>query len=322
MRSRDVYLLTTCDEECGGSLGMQTVLDTIWQLCGRSFTGGEIFSGADVISEGGGFPIMLCGKPVYLCEVGQKGAATVHFTVKARHSKGPFLGSMDGVQRAMALVNELSQLRLPDVSPGVAEQQDATAQPCAFDRFLASLCEAGNVTPDALMSQLSPLMRKMLQAMQSSTLTVTMVEGVSPVETVITCDVRLLPGMQKDVLERIFTDRANAFDADWAWMSYSEGYEGQGSELLDIMEKETGERVVPFLSMGASDGRYLAPLGARVYGYSPVLPSDVTFDQAVSMVHGVDERIHVDSVTFGAQVLTCVVACATNEARQESEEQA
>ncbi|MPN10661.1 hypothetical protein SDC9_157956 [bioreactor metagenome] len=55
--------------------------------------------------------------------------------------------------------------------------------------------------------------------------------------------------------------------------------------------------------MGSSDGHFLAPLKANVYGYSPVPGWDMTFDTAVRMVHGINERIHIDSVSFGSKVM-------------------
>ena len=71
--------------------------------------------------------------------------------------------------------------------------------------------------------------------------------------------------------------------------------------------------MVPFVSMGSSDGHLLVDCGAHVYGYSPVLPWDMTFDTAVSMVHGVNERIHRDSVLFGCRVLTQAVEKAAKK---------
>ena len=69
--------------------------------------------------------------------------------------------------------------------------------------------------------------------------------------------------------------------------------------------------------MGSSDGRFLKPLGASVYGFSPVLGWDMTFDQAVRMVHGVNERIHRDSLQFGCRVLTRAARRLTGAAEGE-----
>ena len=63
----------------------------------------------------------------------------------------------------------------------------------------------------------------------------------------------------------------------------------------------------------SSDGRFLTGLGARVYGYSPVYLWDMTFDTAVTMVHGVNERIHKDSVRLGTDVLSRAAVYAVKE---------
>ena len=77
---------------------------------------------------------------------------------------------------------------------------------------------------------------------------------------------------------------------------------------LEALGKTREEvQILPFVSMGSSDGRFLVDSGAHVYGYSPVYAWDMTFDSAVSMVHGINERIHKDSVLFGCRVLTQAV---------------
>jgi acetylornithine deacetylase/succinyl-diaminopimelate desuccinylase-like protein len=65
--------------------------------------------------------------------------------------------------------------------------------------------------------------------------------------------------------------------------------------------------VIPFLSPGATDARYLRPKGTIVYGFSPMLPGE-----KVNLAHGVDERIGVDSLDFGLKVLDDVVSKAAH----------
>ena len=83
---------------------------------------------------------------------------------------------------------------------------------------------------------------------------------------------------------------------------------------MEVLGKTRQEaQLLPFVSMGSSDGRFLVDAGAHVYGYSPVLSWDMTFDSAVAMVHGINERIHKDSVLFGCRVLTLAVQMAARE---------
>lgn len=298
---RDVYFLATSDEESGSTYGLKWFLEHTITVDEKNCTGEQLLQNSDVISEGGGFPILANGKELYLCETGQKGCGSVTFTVKARKAKGPFFGSGDGMARAMALAQDIGSRKL--------EGRELETVAC-FREALAG-------------STLSPMMEKILQAMQGNTLTVTLISGRSVNEVCVTCDVRLLPGFGREYLAGILEDLARKWDCTYEITSLGQGYESspQG-DFLKILEQATLEQrgktrqeaqVVPFVSMGSSDGHLLVDCGAHVYGYSPVLPRDMTFDTAVSMVHGVNERIHRDSVLFGCRVLTQAVEKAAKK---------
>ena len=58
---------------------------------------------------------------------------------------------------------------------------------------------------------------------------------------------------------------------------------------------------VPLCVSGTTDARFFTRLGIQTYGYLPwPLPPDVS---APAMVHNADERIPVESVAFGADVI-------------------
>lgn len=298
-RTRDVYFLATSDEECGSALGLGYFLEHEITLEGKTATGAQLLRGSDVISEGGGFPVWAGDKLYYLCESGQKGCATVEFTVKARKAKGPFFGSGDGMVRAMALAEDIGKLRL---------EQRLLDTVRRFEDRLGG-------------APLSGMMGRILTAMKRSTITVTMISGRNVNEVRLTCDVRLLPGLTEEYLRGVLDGLARKWDCGYRILSLSQGYESSpDSRFLGLLEQATQQalgqtraELVSFVSMGSSDGRFLAPLGAHVYGYSPVYPWDMTFDTAVTMVHGINERIHKDSVRFGTRVLTLAVQNAVRE---------
>lgn len=303
-RKRDVYFLATADEESGSAYGIRWFLEHELTLGGRTFFGKDLFGGSDVISEGGGFPILDGDKELYLCESGQKGCGTVEFTVKARKAKGPFFGSGDGMERAMALVQDIGRQTLEGRTLDTVRS------------FEDSLSQA----------ELSPMMSKILTAMKKNTMTVTMIEGKNVNEVKVICDVRLLPGFGRSYLEQELSRLEKKWDCCAKILALGEGYESSPeSGFLTLLEDATLEvlgktreqaQILPFVSMGSSDGHFLAEYGARVYGYSPVCSWDMTFDTAVSMVHGINERIHKDSVVFGSRVLTLAVERAAGEERQ------
>ena len=291
-RKRPVYFLATSDEESGSAWGLQWFLEHEICVDGRMVFGRELFAGSDVISEGGGFPIKAGEKEFYLCENRQKGCGVVEFTVKARKAKGPFFGSGDGMARAMGLVQEIGAKKLPGAVLKTVRQ---------FEEKLSG-------------AELSAGMERIRTAMKHNTMTVTLISGKNVNEVKVTCDVRLLPGFGREWLEEILQVLAAKWDCEYRIVSLGQGYEscpegGMAGLLEEATKEELGEAgkavsLLPFVSMGSSDGRFLVGSGARVYGYSPVLSWDMTFDSAVSMVHGTDERIHKDSLAFGCRVLT------------------
>ena len=59
--------------------------------------------------------------------------------------------------------------------------------------------------------------------------------------------------------------------------------------------------MVPYFLSGGTDNKALATLGIEGYGFAPLrLPEGIDFP---AMFHGVDERVPLDALVFGRQVL-------------------
>ena len=303
-RSRRVYFIATSDEESGSTYGLRWLLEHDITIDGQTVKGEALFRNSDVISEGGGFPVVVGTKEFYLCETGQKSCGTVEFTVKARNAKGPFLPSTDGMERAMSLILEIGRLQLEGRTLKTVK---------GFEEKVAA-------------ATMSSMMKKILETMKNNTMTVTMVTGENVNETKVTCDVRLLPGFEQAYLEEILNKMSREWDCEYKIVSLGKGYEcDPEGDFLRILEEATLQtlgktkedaELLPFVSMGSSDGHYLVDTGARVFGYSPVYSWDMTFDSAVTMVHGINERIHRESVLFGSKVLTLAVELAVGSTDQ------
>jgi acetylornithine deacetylase/succinyl-diaminopimelate desuccinylase-like protein len=68
-----------------------------------------------------------------------------------------------------------------------------------------------------------------------------------------------------------------------------------------ILRVDPGGRVVPYCLSGGTDAKSFSRLGIRCFGFAPLrLPPDLDF---AGMFHGVDERVPVDALKFGTQVL-------------------
>ena len=63
---------------------------------------------------------------------------------------------------------------------------------------------------------------------------------------------------------------------------------------------DPGAPVLPYLMSGGTDAKHFRKLGMRSYGFAPLrLPADLDF---TALFHGVDERVPVDALEFGARV--------------------
>jgi acetylornithine deacetylase/succinyl-diaminopimelate desuccinylase-like protein len=76
-----------------------------------------------------------------------------------------------------------------------------------------------------------------------------------------------------------------------------------GEEIVGPIEALTqdmypGVPVIPMLSAGATDGRFLTPVGISTYGISGIFA-----DANTTNAHGLNERIRVQSLLEGREFL-------------------
>ncbi|MDD9205112.1 hypothetical protein PU560_01365, partial [Georgenia sp. 10Sc9-8] len=68
-----------------------------------------------------------------------------------------------------------------------------------------------------------------------------------------------------------------------------------------LLAEDPEAHVLPYCLTGGTDNKALKRLGIDGYGFAPLqLPPDLDF---APLFHGVDERVPVSAVEFGARVL-------------------
>lgn len=297
---KDILLVATADEESGSTYGLLELLKTH----------GELFRDKHVISEGGGFPILVNGIPHYLCEAGQKGICQITFHVEKSHSS-PYYVDNRPMHTAAKLVQRITQFRWAEEPPKTTRYLlDQLLQSCQLEEAsTATLAEKLRL----LQPHVSPFMANVLRAMTENTMAPTIWKGGRLArqpqgETIICVDCRLLPGVTREMVEQKLAQLVQDLPVSWQIESFAQGYETDfESPLFDGFDRKVraeiaGSKVVPFIATGSSDGRHLLPYRSRVFGFSPMLP-DVTFEKVLPLVHGVNERIPLDSLVFGVKIL-------------------
>jgi acetylornithine deacetylase/succinyl-diaminopimelate desuccinylase-like protein len=85
--------------------------------------------------------------------------------------------------------------------------------------------------------------------------------------------------------------------------SYETTFDGELVDAMNaaLLSADPEARIVPYMLSGGTDAKHFARLGIRCFGFIPLrLPPELDF---AALFHGVDERVPVESLTFGTQVL-------------------
>jgi acetylornithine deacetylase/succinyl-diaminopimelate desuccinylase-like protein len=179
--------------------------------------------------------------------------------------------------------------------------------------LLSSVAELAGTeaTPDnaeALVDEFGTATR-MLGAVLRNTTNPTMLSAgykvnVIPTEATAHVDGRFLPGFEDEFFDTLAELCGDNIDIHYVskQQPWEVPYEG---ELVDAMTRcllaeDPDAIVAPYLMSGGTDAKHFKKLGVRTYGFAPLrLPADLDF---TALFHGVDERVPVDALEFGARV--------------------
>ncbi|MFZ0323289.1 MAG: M20/M25/M40 family metallo-hydrolase [Actinomycetes bacterium] len=290
---RDIVLSFLADEEAGGGLGSH------WLVEHRP----DLFEGVtDAVGEVGGFSFTVRDDlRLYLIETAEKGIAWMRLTAEGRAGHGSMVNDENAVTRLSEAVARLGR------------HQFAVTPTLTVDAFLAEVRQALNLDPDTdpekVVAHLGPI-APMIGATLRNSANPTMLEAgyksnVIPGTASATVDGRYLPGHRDEFLaevDRVLGPgirRVNEVE-DIALETTFAGplVDAMASSLLD---EDPAARAVPYTLSGGTDAKAFKSLGITGYGFAPLrLPSSLAF---ADLFHGVDERVPVSALTFGARVL-------------------
>ena len=295
----DLLFIATADEEVGGDDGYGLV----W-LCREH---SEAVRCDYAVNEGAGERLVLGGTPVYFCATAEKMSAP--FTVRVHGRSGH--ASMPGIADN-ALVKSARYI----------EALGAYEPPRELIPEARGLLEAilGETPPleEALerAGALHPLLPALVEPLLAFTLSPTMIDAshqrnVVPALCEITVDCRLLPETTPADAEPLIRAALGNGGYD---LEFSEAVGGTRSPLetplWDALERfteaiEPGARLAPIACPGFTDSHYLREAFDTVaYGFFPMRHMDT--EEATKLVHSANERIHVDDLELGVDMLRSV----------------
>jgi acetylornithine deacetylase/succinyl-diaminopimelate desuccinylase-like protein len=297
---RDLVFAFVSDEEAGGKFGSQ------WLVDNRP----DLFDGVtEAIGEVGGFSLTVPRRDggertLYLIETAEKAMMWMRLTARGRAGHGSMIHDDNAVTAVAEAAAKLGRHRFPIVMTDAVEQflQAVTEETgYSFDVNSPDL--------DGAIAKLGPIAR-IVGATLRDTANPTMLRAgykanVIPATAEAVVDCRVLPGrlaaFEREIDEIIGPDVTREWIVDLP--SYETSFDG---ELLDsintaIVAADPEARTVPYMLSGGTDAKAFARLGIRCFGFVPLrLPPDLDF---AALFHGVDERVPVDALQFGAKVL-------------------
>lgn len=266
-----------------------------------------------VITEAGGFPMDgMDGKARLPVLVGEKGVYWCVLTVTGTpgHASQP-LRTDNALVKAAEVVRRIDEYR-PQ-----ADLHDA------WTRFVGGLGLPDDLTepfldPDRIDSFCDDLpllgLARQAHACTHTTVAPTVLRAgtktnVIPDRVELELDIRALPGWGtpevRAMLEEILGELADSVEIRFL-AEEPATLSPVDTPLWDALQRVTegfypGGKILPYLSVGATDARYTRELGATSYGFG-LHSRAITFEQYGAMFHGIDEHVDVESLHLSTEM--------------------
>jgi acetylornithine deacetylase/succinyl-diaminopimelate desuccinylase-like protein len=290
---RDLIIAFFADEEAGGVRGSHHLVDHH----------PELFAGAtEAISEVGGYSITLGGERAYLLQTGEKALLWIKLIARGTAAHGSRIIHDNAITKLAEAVATLGRHEWP-------LRLTATTEELLAELARILKVDPQRVSPDQLVLATGTA-SGFIQATLRTTTNPTLLKAgykhnVIPDYAEALVDIRTLPGDEDDVLATVRALVGD--DIEIVLMHGDVGLENTfDGALVDAMvgalgAADPGAPVLPYLMSGGTDNKALSKLGIVGYGFAPLkLPADLDFP---GMFHGVDERVPLDALVFGRQVL-------------------
>lgn len=304
--TRDLVFVAFADEEAGGEFGA----DFVWKHH-RDLIDAEF-----AINEGGGSPLQIGGKTFYTCQVGEKGGTRLKMTVRGNpgHASVPVRGTaMEKLGEALGRLHAWEPPTTLTTPVRLMLQGIADALGGDIAEKIGTMLAGETPAWDELAAlPLQESDKDSLRAVTRNTVVPTIIHGghrinVIPSEVVVEIDGRILPGEDPEAFRQQVQDAVG----DIAEITFLHETQESGIEAdpesaffeaikATMAEHAPDAAVVPALITGGTDAS-LVP-GIKVYGFFPIPPSErvALYD---TLVHGHNERFHVDDLEYGTRFL-------------------
>lgn len=296
---RDLVVAFFADEEAGGVHGSHYVVEHH----------PELFDGVtEAISEVGGYSVTVPsadgGEPTraYLLQTAEKGIAWLRLHARGRAGHGSVPNSENAIVRLAEAVSRISSHVWPrEYIASVRELLDGLSEVTGIAYT--------DEDADDLLGRLGGAQGFVRGTLQD-TANVTMAaagykHNVIPQSAMAAVDCRFLPGHEDELMETIRRLAGEHVEVEVVHrdIALDAPFSGPLVEAMAaaLQAEDPEAHVLPYCLSGGTDNKALSRLGITGYGFAPLrLPAELDF---APMFHGIDERVPVDALEFGARVL-------------------
>lgn len=302
--SRDIIFAAVSDEEAGCTHGSKFLVEQH----------PDLVRAEAMLGEFGGYPVDQNGVRYYLIQVAEKGVCQFRLTATGDPGHGSVPHSNNAVVKLAAAIHTLGTNRLRQRNTPAVE---------SFLRQMAAHQKGGPrvVLPLLLNPSLSTfVLNKVLPdkstaaamgAMLGNTVTPTMldagrVRNVIPGRASAILDGRLIPGQTK---EDLFAEVEALIGPGFEYepIVYAQGRANTNFEsdplyraICDNVRATDPQGIpVPYMLTGFTDAQQFGRLGMQCWGYTPFRFPAADGIRFQTLVHGHNERIHVEGYRWG-----------------------
>jgi acetylornithine deacetylase/succinyl-diaminopimelate desuccinylase-like protein len=301
----DIVFLGTADEEAGGALGAGFLVDKH----------PELFKDAGlVLNEGGGIRIGEQGRArVYNVSVAEKTPLWLKLMASGMPGHGSTPGNSLAVNKLIRALNRVMSYQSPiKVVPEVQKFYADTANGETEPRQKRYLDLRKALEDPTFRSEFLKDPRD--RASVSNTIAITGINGsdkvnVIPAVATAELDVRLLPGEDPKAfineLRRIINDESIKIEVTLSFPAATSPPHPEAMKVITDFAKATdpGAPVVAPLVRGFTDCHFFRERGIPCLGFMPHRSTP----SGEGLVHGVDERVSLESLKFGIRAMYEIV---------------
>ena len=307
----DVVLAATADEEKGGEEGAGYLLqhhrEKIW--CPY------------VLNEGGGLATPTKKGDVFTVQTAEKGILWLKIKAKGVPGHGSTPNMADNaIVRMNKVINNLGNYQpetmyVPTLKQFLAEIAKHYPEiDEMFSRLLANPKQSEQILDE--LAKKDRALAEEIRPRTKMTIAPTMIQGgvkenIIPSDCEAVFDCRILPGQSVTKTIDLIKDLLKDVGMEKLTFEIIQAHDGSESTTETplynaitqvLREFEPGCGVTPTLTTGGTDSRFFRENGSICYGFQPMAPDEPN-DQLNKRMHGIDERITIENLVYGTNIL-------------------